>query len=137
MNTRTAPLQAAETPDNGADTPAQNAALVASLRASAPYVHAHRGRTFVIHIPGEAAASPAFADLVYDIALLASLVGGMLVTASLFRRMQVLCAHTRAAQVYMLERARFLDEHTYHSNLLVGQLYILQRQLGRAAVLLQ
>ena len=73
MNTRTAPLQAAETPDNGADTPAQNAALVASLRASAPYVHAHRGRTFVIHIPGEAAASPAFADLVYDIALLASL----------------------------------------------------------------
>ena len=33
MNTRTAPLQAAETPDEGADTPAQNAALVASLRA--------------------------------------------------------------------------------------------------------
>lgn len=47
--------------------------MVASLRASAPYVHAHRGRTFVIHVPGEAAASPAFADLVYDIALLASL----------------------------------------------------------------
>jgi len=47
--------------------------LVAALRASAPYVHAHRGRTFVINLPGEAAASPAFADLVYDIALLASL----------------------------------------------------------------
>lgn len=47
--------------------------MVASLRASAPYVHAHRGRTFVIHLPGEAAASPTFADLVYDIALLASL----------------------------------------------------------------
>ena len=47
--------------------------LVAALRASAPYVHAHRERTFVIHLPGEAAASPAFADLVYDIALLASL----------------------------------------------------------------
>jgi amino-acid N-acetyltransferase len=48
-------------------------ALVASLRASAPYVHAHRGRTFVIYLPGEAAASPRFADLVYDIALLHSL----------------------------------------------------------------
>lgn len=54
-----------------ADTPGND--LVASLRASAPYVHAHRGRTFVINVPGEAAASPAFADLVYDIALLASL----------------------------------------------------------------
>lgn len=47
--------------------------LVAALRASAPYVHAHRGRTFVINLPGEAAASPSFTDLVYDIALLASL----------------------------------------------------------------
>ncbi|ERJ20806.1 Amino-acid acetyltransferase protein [Salinisphaera shabanensis E1L3A] len=47
--------------------------MVASLRASAPYVHAHRGRTFVIHVPGEAAASSAFTDLIYDIALLASL----------------------------------------------------------------
>jgi len=48
-------------------------ALVAALRASAPYVHAHRGRTFVIYLSGEAAQSPAFADLVYDIALLHSL----------------------------------------------------------------
>ena len=47
--------------------------LVAALRASAPYVHAHRGRTFVIHLPGEAAASDRFADLIYDIALLHSL----------------------------------------------------------------
>ncbi len=48
-------------------------AMVAALRACAPYVHAHRGRTFVIHLPGEAAASPRFVDLIYDIALLASL----------------------------------------------------------------
>lgn len=54
--------------------PADNgASLVSSLRASAPYVHAHRGRRFVIYLPGEAAASPRFADLVYDIALLHSL----------------------------------------------------------------
>lgn len=49
------------------------AALVASLRASAPYVHAHRGRTFVVHLPGAAAASPRFVNLIYDIALLTSL----------------------------------------------------------------
>lgn len=49
------------------------AGLVAALRASAPYVHAHRARTFVINLPGEAARSPVFADLVYDIALLHSL----------------------------------------------------------------
>jgi len=54
-------------------TPVAGNGLVAALRASAPYVHVHRGRTFVIHLPGEAAASPAFADLIYDIALLASL----------------------------------------------------------------
>jgi amino-acid N-acetyltransferase len=47
--------------------------LVTALRASAPYVHAHRGRTFVIHLPGSAAASPRFVHLIYDIALLASL----------------------------------------------------------------
>ncbi|RJS92382.1 amino-acid N-acetyltransferase [Salinisphaera sp. Q1T1-3] len=54
-------------------TDSDDTGLVAALRASAPYVHAHRGRTFVIHIPGEAAASPRFADLIYDIALLHSL----------------------------------------------------------------
>src|SRR5699024_4080177 len=47
--------------------------LVTALRASAPYIHADRGRTFVIHIPGEASAAATFTDLIYDIALLHSL----------------------------------------------------------------
>src|SRR5699024_7708978 len=47
--------------------------LVAALRASAPYIHAHRGRTFVIHLQAEASRTPAFTDLIYDIALLRSL----------------------------------------------------------------
>ncbi|GAB3670416.1 amino-acid N-acetyltransferase [Salinisphaera aquimarina] len=67
----------AATPDDAVVPAHHHAAdptgLVAALRASAPYVHAHRGRTFVINLPGEAAQSSAFADLVYDIALLASL----------------------------------------------------------------
>lgn len=64
---------AAHTPANAPEDGEPANGLVAALRASAPYVHAHRGRTFVINLPGEAAESPAFADLVYDIALLASL----------------------------------------------------------------
>ncbi|MEN8175457.1 MAG: amino-acid N-acetyltransferase [Pseudomonadota bacterium] len=40
------------------------------FRASTPYIHAHRGRTFVIAFGGAAVASPDFADLIHDIALL-------------------------------------------------------------------
>lgn len=44
--------------------------LVTALRASAPYIHAHQGRTFVIMFGGEAAEKDGFAELAYDIALL-------------------------------------------------------------------
>lgn len=47
--------------------------FVAALRGSAPYVHAHNGRVFVIAFGGEAAERPDFDQLVYDIALLHSL----------------------------------------------------------------
>lgn len=47
--------------------------MVGALRASAPYIHAHRGRTFVINFGGEAAEAPGFEALIYDIALLHSL----------------------------------------------------------------
>lgn len=43
------------------------------FRNSAPYINAHRGRTFVIVIPGEAALHPNFPNIVHDIALLHSL----------------------------------------------------------------
>lgn len=43
------------------------------LRGSAPYIHAHHGRTFVIAFGGEAAARADFPRLIYDIALLHSL----------------------------------------------------------------
>ena len=47
--------------------------FVKLLRDAAPYVHAHRGRSFVIAFGGEAALSPHFTDLLYDVALLRSL----------------------------------------------------------------
>jgi amino-acid N-acetyltransferase len=46
---------------------------VGALRASAPYVHQHNGRVFVIAFGGEAAERPDFDQLIYDIALLHSL----------------------------------------------------------------
>jgi len=43
------------------------------FRGAAPYIHAHRGRTFVISFEGEAVQSPHFIDFIHDIALLNSL----------------------------------------------------------------
>lgn len=43
------------------------------FRRSAPYIHRHRGKTFVIFFPGEAVVRPDFADLMHDLALLNSL----------------------------------------------------------------
>jgi amino-acid N-acetyltransferase len=43
------------------------------FRAAAPYIHAHRGKVFVLHIGGELIKSAAFHHLIHDIALLNSL----------------------------------------------------------------
>ena len=43
------------------------------FRQSAPYIHAHRGSTFVILFGGEAVEHDGFAHLIHDIALLGSL----------------------------------------------------------------
>jgi len=43
------------------------------FRGSSPYIHAHRGRTFVIYISGETITHSGFPHLIHDIALLNSL----------------------------------------------------------------
>lgn len=43
------------------------------FRSSSPYIHAHRGKTFVIAFGGEAVADKQFAELIHDIALLHAL----------------------------------------------------------------
>ena len=43
------------------------------VRQATPYIHAHRGRSFVIVFGGEAVASSRFPELVHDLALLHSL----------------------------------------------------------------
>ena len=47
--------------------------FVTGFRHSAPYIHAHRGCTFVVAFSGEAITDPAFAGLIHDFALLHSL----------------------------------------------------------------
>ncbi len=47
--------------------------FVESFRLSAPYIHAHRGRTFVVMFGGEAVAETDFPKLVHDVALMHSL----------------------------------------------------------------
>jgi amino-acid N-acetyltransferase len=51
----------------------QNNSFVDWFRDSSPYIHAHRGKTFVIAFEGEAVASECFTNLVHDIALLQGL----------------------------------------------------------------
>ena len=51
----------------------RNQQFIDSFRHSAPYIHAHRGRTFVLVFGGEAVADGQFPELVHDIALLQSL----------------------------------------------------------------
>ncbi len=51
----------------------RNQYFIDSFRHSAPYIHAHRGRTFVLVFGGEAVADGQFPELVHDIALLHSL----------------------------------------------------------------
>ncbi|MEA3277687.1 MAG: amino-acid N-acetyltransferase [Pseudomonadota bacterium] len=60
--------------DESADPPQLAATdpdpFVRWFRHATPYVHAHRGRTFVIALGGEAVADRQFPDLVHDLALL-------------------------------------------------------------------
>ena len=43
------------------------------LRQASPYINAHRGRTFVVLVPGEGIANPNFINIVHDLVLLHSL----------------------------------------------------------------
>ncbi len=51
----------------------EQSTFLRSFRGSAPYIHAHRGRTFVIQFDGDALDQAQFPALVHDIALLHSL----------------------------------------------------------------
>ena len=43
------------------------------FRGFAPYINAHRGKTFVVYFGGEAVEDPGFPELLHDLAHLSSL----------------------------------------------------------------
>jgi amino-acid N-acetyltransferase len=58
-----------------------NNAYVSWFRHSSPYIHAHRGKTFVVTLPGETIAHAHFSAIVHDIALLSSLGARIVIVA--------------------------------------------------------
>lgn len=58
-----------------------NIAYVNWFRHSSPYIHAHRGKTFVVTLPGETIAHAHFSAIVHDIALLSSLGARIVIVA--------------------------------------------------------
>jgi len=51
----------------------EQATFVRGFRGSAPYIHAHRGRVFIVQFDGDALQAAQFSALVHDMALLHSL----------------------------------------------------------------
>ncbi|MDR1064490.1 MAG: amino-acid N-acetyltransferase [Azoarcus sp.] len=77
MSTESAPesaLRDADTPGGAKPHHFESTArFVAWVRAAAPYIHAFRGKTFVVGFGGEVAAGPLAQSLAYDCNLLAAL----------------------------------------------------------------
>ncbi len=74
----------------------RSTALVKGFRQSAPYVNAHRGKTMVVMLGGEAVADSNFANIISDLSLLHSL------------GVKIVLVHGARPQINEL-----LDEHNY------------------------
>ena len=75
-------------------SPATARNMVDWFRHSAPYIHAHRGKTFVLMLPGDAVRDESFLHTVHDIALLNSL--GVRLVLAVGARAQIEASLTRA-----------------------------------------
>ncbi len=74
----------------------RNTALVKGFRQSVPYVNAHRGKTMVIMLGGEAVADSNFSNIISDLALLHSL------------GVKIVLVHGARPQINAI-----LDQHSY------------------------
>ena len=83
--------------------------FVTWFRQSSPYIHAHRGRTFVVSFGGEACADPGFPNLVHDIALLHAL-GIRLVLVHGARPQIEERLHARGAEMRYVNGLRVTDQ---------------------------
>ena len=79
------------------------------FRSASPYIHAHRGQTFVLSLHGEAIRDPGFAHLVHDIALLSSL--GVRLVLVFGTRVQIeTCLQERQVDIRYAEGLRITDD---------------------------
>jgi amino-acid N-acetyltransferase len=79
------------------------------FRAAAPYIHSHRGKTFVLHFGGELINSTIFPHLIHDIALLNSL--GIRVVIVFGARPQIeQLIHEKNIQPKLVAGLRLTDE---------------------------
>ncbi len=81
------------------------------FRAAAPYIHSHRGKTFVLHCGGELVSHPVFPGLVHDIALLNSL-GIRLVLVYGMRPQIESVLKKRGIKPHLVAGLRVTDEET-------------------------
>lgn len=86
-----------------------NDSFIDWFRSSAPYIHAHRGRTFVIAFGGEAVADATFSHLIHDIALLHGL-GIRLVLVHGARPQIEERLHIRGAEMQVINGLRVTDD---------------------------
>jgi amino-acid N-acetyltransferase len=93
-------MSAPNTPDDSC--------FVRWFRDSSPYIHAHRGRTFVVSFGGEALADGLFANLVHDFALLNNL-GIRLVLVHGARPQVEQRLHSRGCQMRYVNGLRVTD----------------------------
>jgi len=93
--------------------PAKNSnnSFIEWFRASSPYIHAHRGKTFVIAFDGDAVASESFTNLIHDIALLQGL-GIRLVLVHGARPQIEQHLHDRHLQMQYANGLRITDDET-------------------------
>ena len=79
------------------------------FRSASPYIHAHRGQTFVLSLHGEAIRDPGFAHLVHDIALLSSI--GVRLVLVFGTRVQIeTCLQERQVDIRYAEGLRITDD---------------------------
>ncbi|ORU91673.1 MAG: amino-acid N-acetyltransferase [Cycloclasticus sp. symbiont of Bathymodiolus heckerae] len=81
------------------------------FRSTAPYIHAHRGKTFVINFSGDAVDDPLFSTLIEDFALLNSLGIRLILVHGMRPQLEKkLIASRHASQV--VQHLRITDKHT-------------------------
>lgn len=84
--------------------------LVRWFRHSSPFIHAHRGRTFVVHFGGEALLDPDSSGLIHDLALLSGLGVRLVIVPGARPQIEQRLA-ARGAEIEYVNGLRITDTH--------------------------